>query len=202
MAMVTGDCGQRRCKHCNGLFRADVRNRRQQQYCGETECRRASKKASQDRWLRSDKGRGYFRGPPSVERVRQWRAAHPGYGKRGVPQGTLQDISTAQVIDKQGVAPVDSSTSTLFRNPLQDLFTSQQALLIGLIAKPPEAERPDARSQRPVGIRDLTGTKIYARNVLVTDRDSNLTGSTLQDDIAETTRRYIHSGQEILGCSR
>ena len=40
------------------------------------------------------------------------------------------------------------------------------------VTKPPEAERPDARSQRPVGIRDLTGTKIYARNVLVTDRDS------------------------------
>ena len=162
--IVTGDCGQRRCKHCKGLYGADVRNRRHQQYCDKAKCRQASKKAAQDRWLRSDKGRGYFRGPQSVERVRQWRAAHPGYGKRGVPQGTLQDISTAQVIDKQGVAPVDSSTSALFRSPLQDLFTSQQALLIGLIA--------------------------------------NLTGSTLQDDIAETTRRYIHSGQEILGCSR
>jgi len=47
------------------------------------------------------------------------------------------------------------------------------------VTKPPEAERPNARSQRPVGIRGLTGTKmvrhrspqVYARNVVVTDRD-------------------------------
>ena len=160
----TRGCGWRRCKRCKGLYRADVRNRRRQQYCGKTDCRRASKKASQNRWLRSDKGQGYFRGPQSVERVRQWRAAHPGYSRRGVPQGTLQDVSTAQVIDKQVVTPVDSSASALFLNPLQDLCTSQPALLIGLIA--------------------------------------SLTGSALQDDIAETTRRFIHSGQDILRCSR
>ena len=47
--------------------------------------------------------------------------------------------------------------------------------------KPPEAERPESRRQRPVGIRDLTGTKmvrhrspqVYAKNVSITDRDSN-----------------------------
>jgi hypothetical protein len=162
--LVTGDCGQRRCKHCKELYRADVRNRRHQHYCNKQECRRASKKAAQDRWLRSDMGQGYFRGPESVERVRQWRAAHPGYGKRGVSQGALQDVSITQVIDKQGVATVDSSAKTPFPNPLQDLCTSQLALLIGLIA--------------------------------------SLTGSTLQDDIAETTRRFVHSGQDILGCMR
>ena len=43
-----------------------------------------------------------------------------------------------------------------------------------VVAKPPEAERPESRRQGPVRIRDLTGTKIYAKNVSVTDRDSNL----------------------------
>jgi hypothetical protein len=162
--VVTGDCGQRRCKHCKELYRADVRSRRNQEYCGKAECRRASKKASQDRWLHSDKGRGYFRGPESVERVRQWRAAHPGYGKRRVPQGTLQDISATQVVDMQGDLGADCSARALVTNPLQDICTSQPALLIGLIA--------------------------------------SLTGSALQDDIAETTRRFICSGQDILGCSR
>jgi len=45
--------------------------------------------------------------------------------------------------------------------------------LVSDLPKPPEAERPESRRQRPAGIRDLTGTKIYAKNVSVTDRDSN-----------------------------
>ena len=60
--------------------------------------------------------------------------------------------------------------------------------------KPPEAERPDARSQRPVGIRDLTGTKIYARNVLVTDRDSSRCRETpaTSPATAPASENYVH----------
>ena len=132
--MVSGDCGRRRCKHCRELFVADVRNRRHQKYCEESECRDASKNAAQKRWLGSEKGQGYFCGPESVERVRQWRAANPGYGRRGTPKSALQDLSTSQVIDIQGAITADSSASALVTNPLQDLMASQPALLIGLIA--------------------------------------------------------------------
>jgi hypothetical protein len=132
--IVTRDCGVRRCKHCKELYRTDIRNRRHQKYCDKTECRRASKKAAQERWLRSEKGWGYFRGRENVERVRQWREAHPGYCKRKAAKSSLQDFSITQPIDIQGDLGADSSTSALVTSPLQDLCTSQPALLIGLIA--------------------------------------------------------------------
>jgi hypothetical protein len=70
---------RRKCLHCRQLFRPDPRNRRHQRYCSEGECQRASKAASQRRWLAKPANREYFRGPAHVERVRAWRAAHPGY---------------------------------------------------------------------------------------------------------------------------
>ena len=42
---------RRKCRHCGQLFRPDPRNLRHQRYCSAKECRRASKAASQRRWL-------------------------------------------------------------------------------------------------------------------------------------------------------
>ena len=42
---------RRKCWHCGQLFRPDPRNLRHQRYCSAKECRRASKAASQRRWL-------------------------------------------------------------------------------------------------------------------------------------------------------
>lgn len=150
----------RRCKHCKELYRRDARNGWHQEYCSKPGCRQASKKASQRRWLNSPKGRGYFRGPENVERVRQWRAAHPGYGKRGASGCALQDILPAQVVDKQRDACAAADIQALLAQPLQDIYPVQSALLIGMVA--------------------------------------TLSGSTLQDDIAETTRRFIVYGRDIL----
>jgi hypothetical protein len=47
--MARGD--RRKCKCCLKLFRPDPRNRRHQRYCSTPACRRASKGASQARWL-------------------------------------------------------------------------------------------------------------------------------------------------------
>ena len=52
-------------------------------------CRQASKAASQRRWLRKPDNRDYFSGPTHVERVRQWRQAHPGYWRRKAAQAAL-----------------------------------------------------------------------------------------------------------------
>ena len=77
---------RRKCRHCGQLFRPDPRNLRHQRYCSAKECRRASKAASQGRWLAKAENRDYFRGPEQVARVRTWRAAHPGYGRKKPPR--------------------------------------------------------------------------------------------------------------------
>ena len=51
---------RRKCRHCGQLFRPDPRNLRHQRYCSAKECRRASKAASQRRWLAKAENRDYF----------------------------------------------------------------------------------------------------------------------------------------------
>ena len=61
---------RRKCRHCAQLFRPDPRNALHQRYCSAPACRRASKAASQRRWLAKAANRDYFRGPEHVARVR------------------------------------------------------------------------------------------------------------------------------------
>ncbi len=42
---------RRKCRNCGQLYRPDPRNLRHQRYCSQPACRRASKAASQRRWL-------------------------------------------------------------------------------------------------------------------------------------------------------
>ncbi len=118
---------RRKCLHCLDLYRPDPRNLRHQRYCSKPECRRASKAASQRRWLSKEENRNYFRGTANVQRVQAWRAAHPGYWKRTSPQedSTLQEDSSTQNQDKSR----DLTAATL-----QDLLSAQPLVLIGLIA--------------------------------------------------------------------
>ena len=74
---------KRKCKHCQTVFAPDPRSARRQRYCSKPACRRASKTASQHRWLQPPHNRAYFRGPPHVERVRQWRKDNPATGDAG-----------------------------------------------------------------------------------------------------------------------
>ena len=60
---------RRKCRHCGQLFRPDPRNLRHQRYCSAKECCRASKAASQRRWLAKAENRDYFRGPEQMARV-------------------------------------------------------------------------------------------------------------------------------------
>ena len=125
--MGRGD--RRKCKCCLKLFRSDPRNRRHQHYCSASSCRAASKAASQARWLAKPENQSYFHGPVNVDRVRAWRSRHPGYWRKGRRVGiALQDVSMAQVIGS-ATKPGDVA-----RSPLQEVLTSQPAVLIGLIA--------------------------------------------------------------------
>lgn len=147
---------KRICKNCKELYLPDYRNRYHQRYCSKSKCRLASKKASQQKWLCSEKGRGYFQGPSNVEHVQQWRKEHPGYWKKDMSKvkNALQDDCISQPALNQG------DTYKLKKDTLQDICSSQLPLLVGVI--------------------------------------SILTGNTLQDDIVETSRRFINLGYDIL----
>ena len=89
---------KRKCQHCKTFFEPDPRSAGRQHYCATPACRQASKAASQRRWLQQPRNREYFRGPVHVERVRQWRQAHPGYWRRQAARvsDALQEPSTPQ----------------------------------------------------------------------------------------------------------
>jgi len=149
---------KKKCRNCRLLFVPDYRNREKQDYCEKTPCRKASKAASQKKWLSKPKNKDYFRGPDNVERVQQWREDTPEYWKRTKHSATLQDLLIAQPIENK--ENNDQKNAQPQKHALQDLLMAQSPVIIGLI--------------------------------------SNLTGSALQDDIANTLLRMQQSGQEIL----
>jgi hypothetical protein len=121
---------KRKCKHCQTFFDPDPRSAGRQRYCSTPQCRQASKAASQHRWLQKPGNRDYFTGPTQVERVRQWRKAHPGYGRRPGARAShaLQEDLTPQELQQQ---PLDEG---LMPHALQDVFFLQPAVVVGLIA--------------------------------------------------------------------
>ena len=121
---------KRKCKHCQTFFAPDPRCAKRQRHCSKPECRQASKAASQHRWLQKPSNRDYFTGPTHVERVRQWRRAHPGYWRRQgarIPPA-LQDDSASQEPQKQQLE------AGLTPHALQEVFFLQPAVVVGLIA--------------------------------------------------------------------
>lgn len=108
----------------------DARNRKRQRYCAKDACRRASKAASQRRWLSQPENTDYFRDVDNAARVRRWQAAHPGYWKkrRKKPGDVLQDDCRAEVAARQQVSVSDVGVV------LQDDWQRQPPLVIGLIA--------------------------------------------------------------------
>lgn len=120
---------RRKCKHCLKLFRPDPRNHRHQRYCSIPACRRASKAASQARWLAAPENQDYFHYPEHAARVKAWRSRHPGYWRKGSSTRTaLQEVLISQPIGSAG------KTAKVVVPPLQELLLAQPAVLIGLIA--------------------------------------------------------------------
>lgn len=128
--------GQRKCLCCGLLFYADHRNRERQRYCSDSECRRASKAASQTAWLAQPQNAGYFRDPVHVARVQTWRMANPGYGRdRPRRPNTLQDPLVMQVPGTIEECPVRTEIAAASGAPaLQDSLEGPSPVLVGLIA--------------------------------------------------------------------
>jgi hypothetical protein len=122
--------GQRSCRHCKDFFQPDPRNRHHQKYCGQPACRRESKAASQLKWESQPKNRDYYCGKEKATKVRAWRAAHPGYWKRGRKQtSALPEVLITQVAAEQSKANQDACLA------LPDIWQAQTPLLVGLIAQ-------------------------------------------------------------------
>lgn len=121
-----------KCLHCNESHRADPRNRGRQKYCSKPGCRKASKAASQARWLARGENHDYFRGAHHCERVKRWRQANPGYWRRPRKraQAALQDSSNPQTTDNELVVP---NVPDVVQDALQDLWVAQFPLLMGLV---------------------------------------------------------------------
>src|SRR5580658_4475608 len=121
---------QSKCLCCGDNFTVDVRNRGRQKYCAKKACRAAGKAARQRRWLDQPANQNYFRGPVHVERVRAWRASHPGYWRahRRDSGVALQEALMPQLIET--ALKVDDPSALA----LQDALQAQGPVLIGLIA--------------------------------------------------------------------
>jgi hypothetical protein len=120
----------RQCLHCQELFLPDTRNGQRQRYCAKLECRKASKRHSQQAWLAKPENQNYFRDADNAQRVRDWQKAHPGYWKNTsrYRRRTLQDPCPKQL----PVAP--ALTPEPPHRTLQDLCAMHLPLFVGLIS--------------------------------------------------------------------
>tara|TARA_B100000614_G_C14545091_1_gene491768 strand:- start:337 stop:831 length:495 start_codon:yes stop_codon:yes gene_type:complete len=114
------------------LYKPDPRHLKRQKFCIKPECKAASKKYSQQKWLNKHKNRDYFSGPENVARVQEWRRENPGYWKRRKPlkkssliEDTLQEMKTGKAIAGKGFS-ID-----LPQLPLQDLISAKTLVFIG-----------------------------------------------------------------------
>src|SRR5271157_609951 len=128
---MAGDCARAfKMRSPQERAMASERNAKRQKYCPKRTCRAAGKAQRQRRWLAQPRNRDYFRGPEHVQRVREWRAVHPGYWRRDRRQGELplQDALGGQAVDLTG--EIERSAEAA----LQDALRCQGPVLIGLIA--------------------------------------------------------------------
>ena len=130
----------RKCLHCQELFKPDSRNGHHQKYCTSPACRKASKKASNDKWLAKPENTNYHSGPAAVARVQKWRELHPDYRLKQKKQEStvLQDVLSAQAIDfiqeNTRLPPAKEARDAPFHGALQDFILTQPHVFIGLIA--------------------------------------------------------------------
>ena len=124
------DIKRKKCYNCNKLFRPDPRNATRQKYCRKPQCRQASKAASQQRWLQRPENQDYFQGSENVERVQEWREAHPGYWRRNRKNkpDALQDPLITQPTEN------NHDNVKIANDALQDFLIAQPPVLLGLIA--------------------------------------------------------------------
>lgn len=127
--------------HCNDPFAPDPRNRGRQLFCSKPVCRTASKRQSQARWLTKPENADDFKGPSNSDRVRQWRARHPGYWRRSPKPRPpkLQGSCTENPNEPIAIRPLAAPPSPVALQdpsptPLQDPSPRYDPVIVGLVA--------------------------------------------------------------------
>ena len=129
-----------KCRCCQELFKPDFRNAHQQKYCSKPACRKASKRASNQKWLAKPENKNYHRGPEAVARVQAAQKLHPEYRARqkAKRQPALQATCIAQVLESTQENDTSSAPQQPLASPakaaLQDICITQPHVFIGLIA--------------------------------------------------------------------
>ena len=82
------------------------------------------------RWQQKPENQNYFRSPENSQRVKEWRERNPGYWrkKKSATQVPLQEVFQSQVAQNEEV------TAEKGADALQDLFSMQPAVVVGLIS--------------------------------------------------------------------
>ncbi len=117
---------RRKCRHCLRPFVPDYRNAYHQRFCPQMECKQASKRCSQRRWLRQPKNRNYFREPDNIARVREWRLAHPDYWRH---------YRSCRTASAPVAPPLDPTVSMAAPSALQDFCRSKAPVFIALVSR-------------------------------------------------------------------
>ncbi len=126
---------QRRCKNCGELYKTDPRHLKRQKFCRKPECRAASKKYSQHKWLNKPENRDHFSGPENVVRVQEWRQENPCYWKRRKTSKKLPLIEDALQEMKSIQTPAGKGSSIdLVQIALQDSLPDKSLVFIGFDA--------------------------------------------------------------------
>lgn len=150
--------GTRKCLHCHTFFKPHPCSKGRQKYCSNSDCQKARKRVSHQKWLKKPQNQNYFRGSDNVRRVQQWRAKNPGYSRKR--NSTVGNASTLHAPLMMQASDNKEKKVDLKPEPLQDVLMAQPFVLIGLIA--------------------------------------HLTGSALQDDIVQTSRKLQQLGEDFL----
>jgi hypothetical protein len=111
------------------LFIPEYRSAGRQRYCVRPACRKVSRRESQRRWLLKTGNAAYHTGDTPADRVKAWRAAHPGYWRR---RATATNRAVQSRLELGSLLAPFALPDTCVA--LQDSWNSQVTALVGLIA--------------------------------------------------------------------
>ena len=111
------------------MFIPEYRSAGRQRYCARPKCRKVSRRESQRRWLLKAGNAAYHSGGTPADRVKAWRAAHPGYWRRR--SATAENAVRSKTELSSLLAPFALQDPCV---ALQDSWNPQVTALVGLIA--------------------------------------------------------------------
>jgi len=116
----------RKCACCGGVFVVEPRLGKRHRFCALPACRRAGHARARARWLKQNGGKAYHRGRASIERVQDWRRAHPRYWRRGRKSNSANAMRS--LIAKAVAAAIGNDA-------LQETIDMPLALVVGLVSR-------------------------------------------------------------------